>query len=231
MKINTYTYPKHFVSEHGIKIPSCLGLGILDFDSIIEIDNEILWANYYEQENKMLTENLVYKVAIGKDETTIYRYFKGNKYNESSDKILDMAFFKSMNFKRGVSGRQFVTDDKPLFQFAQDIMSLGVNSHLYRASRYFFFPAGLLVKLVKPLTDNEVRASWIRFADTYSSSLENDNNSILPSDHSPFNSIKYDGTAIVFPVFLKDAIALIKRENLLGDNMNTALQAYYVDHG
>ena len=79
MKANTYRYPNHFETINGIELPTYLGMGMLDFDSIIEIDEFKLWANYYEQDDGMINDNLIYKLEIGKDESIIYRYFEGEK--------------------------------------------------------------------------------------------------------------------------------------------------------
>lgn len=227
MKANTYRYPNHFETINGIELPPYLGMGMLDFDSVIDIHDDRLWANYYEQDSGMLNDNLVYKIVIDKEESTIYRYFEGEKYKESTDKSLTMAFFKSFNFKKGTGESQIITEDKPLFQFAKDIMHLGIYSHLYQVS-HLYYPAGLLVQLVKPLIDEEVTAAWIKFTDTYSNSIETETDTILPSIYSPFTSIEYDGTATVYPVFLKDAIAVLKKEDLLGESKETAIKAFYV---
>ena len=234
--------------------------------------SEMVTADYYEQCDGSLTDKLVYKVSIGKENATVFRYFEGKPYKTVTEKNLELAFLSSYNFtdKEHFTGKQpmikfaneiidresctflrdgtenfyfasgppikipfgspdlkdkaHVIDDKPLLKFADEIMRMGVFTFLYSAE-YSYFPAGPMVRLRKPRLHESDEIAWLKFRDNYNNST--DDKTILKYDHSPFSIIEKNGTAIVFPVFLKDAIGLLKKENLLGDTKESAVQVFY----
>ena len=271
-KIKTYTFPKQFISVNGITLPSYLGLGILNTSSINEMGWDMVTADYYEQCDGSLTDTLVYKVSVGEEKATVYRYFEGKPYKTTTKKDLELAFFRSYNltdkehfigeqplikFDNEIIDRESCTflrdgtknfyfpsgppikipfgtpdlkdkvhliDDKPLLKFADEIMRMGAFTFLYSAE-YSFFPAGPIVLLRKPRLHESDEIAWLKFRDNYNNST--DDKTILKYDHSPFSTIDQNGTAVVFSVFLKDAIDLLKKENLLGDTKESAVQVFY----
>ena len=219
-KIKTYTFPKQFISGNGITLPSYLGLGILNSSSINETDPDMVTADYYEQCDGSLTDKLVYKVSVGNENATVYKYFEEEIYKVTTEKKLELAFYKSFVIK----GKRNLMEDKPMYRFAEEVMKMGAHTFLY-STQYFYFPAGLIVRLVKPLLNESDKKAWLKFQEKYNNAT--DDKTILKKDHSPFSSIYPDGKAVVFPVFLKDAISLLKKENLLGDTKESAVQVFY----
>jgi len=84
------------------------------------------------------------------------------------------------------------------------------------------------VKIHKPLLDEKTKVLWKSFVKKFKNSVDPKNQTILENGHSPFSKIEADGNGMVLPVFLKDAIALIKEHDLMGDTKETALIVSYV---
>ena len=207
------------------ELPYSIGTGLMDPNTIV-VENNTIKASYYEQHQGQLTEKLVLSILLKEFSATVTRYLDGRVYAEKTERTLDRAFFKSFHIKR-TDGVTSITPDEPLMQFANEINNLGAYTMLWDA-RFMYFPAGFLVQFQKPLLDDKTRLAWVLFTAKYYNTTGEENGNILKYGHSPFSEINMDGTGIVLPVFLKDALQLIKEQGLMGDTKESAFTVHYV---
>ncbi|MBC8266343.1 MAG: hypothetical protein H8E84_05195 [Flavobacteriales bacterium] len=97
----------------------------------------------------------------------------------------------------------------------------------------FAFPSYLGLGILQLNTITEIDNGafgeyYVQSEGRLTNELDFSNKQILKSDISPFSSISNEGSGIILPVFLKDAINLMKREGVIGKTKETAVRVLYV---
>ncbi len=222
--MKTYIYPRETWTINGFSFPGYLGLGVLKTSSVTELGGSA-FADYYIQSDGLLTSEKLYKVEQQKEQTKVTQYFNGEELKVSIENDFNLAFFKTFEFEKNEHGTAIKESD-PMFQFAHEIMRLQVYTFLFKVNN-LFFPSGFIVRFENPLATSELVVEWECFVEKYNNKNDPSNNLILLSDKSPFSTLSTDGTGIVFVAFLKDAIALMRKEGLLSSEKDTALKVFY----